>query len=152
MISAGLIRGSVDVTDLTPLEELIKHPLIREYDTLVLDHPRIQVHTRSVRRHDNMQQGLESQKQASRVRVYRSLKGYMDDMIMEGIIEAIMKYIKAGAAVHITGYSMGGMLGQLLMLYLGDRCRVQGLDVSKIDFVGFGSPRVGDAGFAARLK
>lgn len=153
MISAGLIRGLVDVTDLTSLEELIKHPLIREYDTLVLDHPRIQVHTRSVRRHDNMQQeGLESQKQASHVRVHRSLKGYMDDMIMEGIIEAIMKYIKIGAAVHITGYSMGGMLGQLLMLYLGDRCRVQGLDVSKIDFVGFGSPRVGDAGFAARLK
>jgi hypothetical protein len=60
--------------------------------------------------------------------------------------------VEQGVPVHVTGYSMGGQLGQLMMLYLGDHARMNGWDASKINFVGFGSPRVGDIGFAARLR
>ncbi|UIZ21281.1 hypothetical protein KXD40_001471 [Peronospora effusa] len=76
----------------------------------------------------------------------------MQDMIKEGLLVTILKYVEQGIPVHVTGYSMRGMLGQIMMLYLGDHARMNGWDASKINFVGFGCPRVGDICFAARLR
>ncbi|DBA02356.1 TPA: hypothetical protein N0F65_007175 [Lagenidium giganteum] len=156
MIAIGLNRGLTEPADISSLEQLMRRPRLQRFDSLVLDQPPVSMHSQPRRRRYDSDEEDESNParvdKARRVRVHRAVNQYMEDMIKEGLVDAIMEYVKEGAAVHVTGYSMGGMLGQLLMLHLGDRTRMQGLDASKINFVGFGSPRVGDSGFAARLR
>ncbi|TMW63354.1 hypothetical protein Poli38472_002295 [Pythium oligandrum] len=155
MIACGLNRGLAEVTDLTPLDKLMNRPRVRRFDSLILDQPASPLHSHGRRRRRGSDEDFDNPvrlSKARRVRIHQTIKSYMDDMIGDGILDAVMEYVERGAAVHVTGYSMGGMLGQLLMLYLGDRARMKGCDSSKISFVGFGSPRVGDIGFASRLR
>ncbi|KAL4175526.1 hypothetical protein KRP22_000491 [Phytophthora ramorum] len=133
MMAVALDRGLTEPPGISILEKLMRKPRIQRFDSLVLDQPM-------------------AVPQARVVRVHRAINNYMQDMIKEGLLDAILKYVEQGVPVHVTGYSMGGMLGQLLLLYLGDHARMNGWDASKINFVGFGSPRVGDIGFAARLR
>lgn len=156
MITVGLDRGLVEPDGISPLEKLMHRPRVRRFESLVLDQaPILQSHPSRRRRRDSDEESESNPvrvNKARTVRVHRALNAYMKDMIDGGLLDAIMEYVEQGAAVHITGYSMGGMLGQLIMLYLGDRARMKRVDSSKINFVGFGTPRVGDAGFAARLR
>lgn len=167
MLAVGLNRGLVELTDIKPLETLMATPRVQRFDSLVLDQPPPSssastgsvgsIHSSTTRRRrfgsdDSDGESEARLNKATKVRVHKTIKAYLDDMFDQGLLEAIMDYVERGAAVHVTGYSMGGMLGQLLMLYIGDRARSQGRDTSKVSFVGFGSPRVGDAGFASRLR
>ncbi|GLD93098.1 hypothetical protein PINS_up001690 [Pythium insidiosum] len=158
MIAVGLNRGLVEATDITPLEEIIRKPRTQRFDSLILDQPTTPpaTHTHSRRRRygsdDYSDGGFSTEIKANKVRVHQTILEYLNDMFKEGFLDVLMEYVERGAAIHITGYSMGGMLGQLLMLYIGDRARMRGLDCSKVSLVGFGSPRVGDVGFAARMR
>ncbi|EEY69435.1 uncharacterized protein PITG_05669 [Phytophthora infestans T30-4] len=163
MMAVALDRGFTEPAGISILEKLMRKPRIQRFDSLVLDQPtavpvHAQTHTRRRRRvsdTDSTGSGEINPVRLSKarvVRVHRAINDYMQDMIKEGLLDAILKYVEQGIPVHVTGYSMGGMLGQLFMLYLGDHARMNGWDASKINFVGFGSPRVGDIGFAARLR
>ncbi|KAF4042282.1 Lipase (class 3) [Phytophthora infestans] len=163
MMAVALDRGFTEPAGISILEKLMRKPRIQRFDSLVLDQPtavpvHAQTHTRRRRRDsdtDSTGSGEINPVRLSKarvVRVHRAINDYMQDMIKEGLLDAILKYVEQGIPVHVTGYSMGGMLGQLFMLYLGDHARMNGWDASKINFVGFGSPRVGDIGFAARLR
>uniref|UniRef100_K3WKA7 Fungal lipase-type domain-containing protein n=1 Tax=Globisporangium ultimum (strain ATCC 200006 / CBS 805.95 / DAOM BR144) TaxID=431595 RepID=K3WKA7_GLOUD len=159
MMAVGLDRGLIEADGLTPLEKLMTRPRIQRFDSLVVDQPPVSnVHSHSRRRRrDSDESSSDSSNpvrlsRARKVRVHRAVHAYLQDMLKDGLLDTIIKYVEQGAAVHITGYSMGGMLSQLFMLYLGDRARMQDLDVSQINMVGFGSPRCGDIGFAARLR
>ncbi|CAI5727307.1 unnamed protein product [Hyaloperonospora brassicae] len=162
MMAVALDRGLTEPAGISILEKLMRKPRIQRFDSLVLDEPtampvHAQTHTRRRRRDsDTDSTGSEETNpvrlsKARVVRVHRAINDYMQDMIKEGLLDTILQYVEQGVPVHVTGYSMGGMLGQLLMLYLGDHARMSRWDASKINFVGFGSPRVGDIGFAARL-
>lgn len=162
MIAVGLDRGLTEPADLALLEKLMRRPRVQRFDSLALDHPLVPAHpktqTRSRPRLDSDSDTSSNGSNPVRlskarvVRVHRAINAYLQDMIGDGLLDTILPYVEQGVPVHVTGYSMGGMLGQLLMLYLGDRARMNGWDASKINFVGFGSPRVGDIGFAARLR
>ncbi|KDO22578.1 hypothetical protein SPRG_12558 [Saprolegnia parasitica CBS 223.65] len=90
------------------------------------------------------------------VKVHKALLSYFDEMVQEGLIDAVLPYVANGIPMHVTGYSMGGMLGQLFCLKLADvafaKCNVPKCNLANVTGVFFGTPRVGDAGFAARLK
>ncbi|KAF1789390.1 Alpha/Beta hydrolase fold [Phytophthora cactorum] len=163
MMAVALDRGFTEPAGISILEKLMRKPRIQRFDSLVLDQPtavpvHAQTHTRRRRRDSDTDSNGSAEinpvrlSKARVVRVHRAINDYMQDMIKEGLLDAILKYVEQGVPVHVTGYSMGGMLGQLFMLYLGDHARMNGWDASKINFVGFGSPRVGDIGFAARLR
>ncbi|OWZ04213.1 hypothetical protein PHMEG_00023921 [Phytophthora megakarya] len=163
MMAVALDRGFTEPAGISILEKLMRKPRIQRFDSLVLDEPtavpvHAQTHTRRRRRDSDTDSNGSGEinpvrlSKARVVRVHRAINDYMQDMIKEGLLDAILKYLEQGVPVHVTGYSMGGMLGQLFMLYLGDHARMNGWDASKINFVGFGSPRVGDIGFAARLR
>lgn len=162
MIACGLDRGLIEPPGISLLEKLMRRARIQRFDSLALDHPLVPVHpqTHTLRRvrgdSDTDSSSSESNpirlSKARVVRVHRAINGYMQELIGDGLLDAILKYVERGVPVHVTGYSMGGMLGQLLMLYIGDHARMNGWDASKVNFVGFGSPRVGDVGFAARLR
>ncbi|KAG2531669.1 hypothetical protein JM16_000730 [Phytophthora kernoviae] len=163
MMAVALDRGFTEPPGISILEKLMRKARIQRFDSLVLDQPtavpvHAQTHARRRRRDsdsDSTGSGEINPVRLSKarvVRVHRAINDYMQDMIKEGLLDAILKYVEQGVPVHVTGYSMGGMLGQLFMLYLGDHARMNGWDASKINFVGFGSPRVGDIGFAARLR
>ncbi|KAG7390334.1 hypothetical protein PHYPSEUDO_008162 [Phytophthora pseudosyringae] len=163
MMAVALDRGLTEPTGISILEKLMRKTRIQRFDSLVLDQPtavpvHAQTHTRRRRRDSDTDSSGSGEinpvrlSKARVVRVHRAINDYMQDMIKEGLLDAILKYVEQGVPVHVTGYSMGGMLGQLFMLYLGDHARMNGWDASKINFVGFGSPRVGDIGFAARLR
>lgn len=163
MMAVALDRGLTEPEGISILEKLMRKPRIQRFDSLVLDEPtavpvHAHRHTRRPRR-DSDTDSNDSEEinpvrlsKARIVRVHRAINNYMQDMIQDGLLDAILKYVEQSIPVHVTGYSMGGMLGQLFMLYLGDYARMNALDASKINFVGFGSPRVGDIGFAARLR
>ncbi|KAI9921119.1 hypothetical protein PsorP6_002656 [Peronosclerospora sorghi] len=163
IMAVALDRGLTEPAGISILEKLMRKPRVQRFDSLVLDQPTaVPVHaqTHTWRRHqdndtDSNWSGEINPVRLSKarvVRVHRAINDYMQDMIKDGLLETILKYVKQGVPVHVTGYSMGGMLGQIMMLYLGDHARMNGWDASKINFVGFGSPRVGDIGFAARLR
>ncbi|RLN70930.1 hypothetical protein BBJ28_00011871 [Nothophytophthora sp. Chile5] len=163
MMAVALDRGFTEPPGISLLEKLMRKPRIQRFDSLALDQPTVvpvhaQTHTRRRRRDSDSDSSSSVETNPVRlskarvVRVHRAINDYMQDMINEGLLDAILKYVEQGVPVHVTGYSMGGMLGQLFMLYLGDHARMNGWDASKINFVGFGSPRVGDIGFAARLR
>lgn len=163
MMAVALDRGLTEPAGISILEKLMRRPRIQRFDSLVLDQPtavpvHAQTHTRRRRRDSDADSNGSGEinpvrlSKARVVRVHRAINDYMQDMIKEGLLDAILKYVEQGVPVHVTGYSMGGCLGQLFMLYLGDHARMNGWDASKINFVGFGSPRVGDIGFAARLR
>lgn len=160
MMAVGLDRALIEPVGITPLEKLMARPRIQRFDSLVLlDQPPVSVHSHSRRRRRDSDEDSDSSgsdptrlSKARTVRVHRAVHDYMQDMIKDGLLDTIIKYVEQGVAVHVTGYSMGGMLGQLFMLYLGDRARMAGLDASQISMVGFGSPRIGDIGVAARLR
>ncbi|KAE9028300.1 hypothetical protein PF005_g2195 [Phytophthora fragariae] len=163
MMAVALDRGLTEPAGISILEKLMRRPRIQRFDSLVLDQPtavpvHAQTHTRRRRRDSDSDSNGSGEinpvrlSKARVVRVHRAINDYMQDMIKEGLLDAILKYVEQGIPVHVTGYSMGGCLGQLFMLYLGDHARMNGWDASKINFVGFGSPRVGDIGFAARLR
>ncbi|RHY81524.1 hypothetical protein DYB26_006175 [Aphanomyces astaci] len=90
------------------------------------------------------------------VKVHKAILSYFQDMVADGLIEAVLPHIVRGSRVHVTGYSMGGMLGQLFLLQLGDalahRYPQSQHHLRLVNGVFFGTPRVGDAGFAARLR
>ncbi|UIZ20748.1 hypothetical protein KXD40_001418 [Peronospora effusa] len=75
----------------------------------------------------------------------------MQNMIKEGLFVTNSKYFEQGIPVHGTGYSMRLMLGQIMILYLGDHARKNGWDAGKVNFVDFCCPRVGEIGLAAHL-
>lgn len=162
MIAVALDRGFTEPPGISLLEKLMRRPRIQRFDSLALDHPLVpvhpQTHTRRRVRNDSDSDSSSNGSNPVRlskariVRVHRAINAYMQDMIGDGLLDAILGYVEKGVPVHVTGYSMGGMLGQLLMLYIGDHARMNGWDASKVNFVGFGSPRVGDIGFAARLR
>ncbi|KAG6590731.1 triacylglycerol lipase [Phytophthora cinnamomi] len=163
MMAVALDRGLTEPAGISILEKLMRRPRIQRFDSLVLDQPtavpvHAQTHARRRRRDSDTDSNGSGEinpvrlSKARVVRVHRAINDYMQDMIREGLLDAILKYVEQGIPVHVTGYSMGGCLGQLFMLYLGDHARMNGWDASKINFVGFGSPRVGDIGFAARLR
>ncbi|CAH0490673.1 unnamed protein product [Peronospora farinosa] len=163
MMAVALDRGLTEPAGISILEKLMRKPRKQRFDSLVLDQPtavpvHAQTHTRRRDRDsDTDSTGSEETNpvrlsKARIVRVHRAINDYMQDMIKEGLLVTILKYVEQGIPVHVTGYSMGGMLGQIMMLYLGDHARMNGWDASKINFVGFGCPRVGDIGFAARLR
>jgi phosphopantothenate-cysteine ligase len=164
MMAVALDRGLTEPSGISILEKLMRKPRIQRFDSLVLDQPttampvHAQTHTRRRRRDSDTDSNGSGEinpvrlSKARVVRVHRAINDYFQDMIKEGLLDAVLKYVEQGVPVHVTGYSMGGQLGQLMMLYLGDHARMNGWDASKINFVGFGSPRVGDIGFAARLR
>ncbi|CEG38782.1 triacylglycerol lipase [Plasmopara halstedii] len=163
MMAVALDRGLTEPPGISILERLMRKPRIQRFDSLVLDQPtavsvHAQRHTRRPRRDSDTDSNSSGEinpvrlSKARVVRVHRAINDYMQDMIEKGLLDSILKYVEQGSRVHVTGYSMGGMLGQLFMLYLGDYARMNAWDASKINFVGFGSPRVGDIGFAARLR
>ncbi|TDH70717.1 hypothetical protein CCR75_008872 [Bremia lactucae] len=163
MMAVAMDRGFTEPAGISILEKIMRKPRIQRFDSLVLEQPtavpvHAQTHARRLRRDsdaDSSESGEINPVRVSKarfVRVHRAINDYMQDMIKEGLLDAILKYVEQDIPVHVTGYSMGGMLGQLFMLFLGDHARMNGWDVSKINFVGFGSPRVGDIGFAARLR
>ncbi|TYZ63713.1 hypothetical protein PybrP1_003682 [[Pythium] brassicae (nom. inval.)] len=160
MMAVGLDRGLIEPVGITPLDKLMGRPRIQRFDSLVLlEQPPVAVHSHSRRRRRDSDEDSDSSgsdptrlSKARIVRVHRAVHDYMQDMIQDGLLDTVMQYVEQGVAVHVTGYSMGGMLGQLFMLYLGDRARMAGLDASQISMVGFGSPRIGDIGVAARLR
>lgn len=162
MMAVGLDRGLIEPVGITPLEKLLARPRLERFDSLVLlEQPPLSVHSHSRRRRRDSDDSNSSDSSSSdptrlsnarTVRVHRAVHDYMKDMIDDGLLDTVMKYVEQGVAVHVTGYSMGGMLGQLFMLYVGDRARMAGLDASQISMVGFGSPRIGDIGLAARLR
>lgn len=158
MMAVGMDRGLIEPVGITPLEKLMARPRIQRFNSLVLDQPPVSaVHSHSRRRRRDSDEDSEGSNpirlsKARNVRVHRAVHDYMQDMLKDGLLDTITKYVEQGASVHITGYSMGGMLSQLFMLYLGDRARMEGLDASQISMVGFGSPRIGDIGFAARMR
>ncbi|CAK4922700.1 unnamed protein product [Aphanomyces euteiches] len=87
------------------------------------------------------------------VKVHKGILKYFEEMVDDGIVEAVLPYIAQGYHIHVTGYSMGGMLGQLFMLKLGEAAFAKHRNrLRKVNAVFFGSPRAGDAGFAARLR
>ncbi|KAF0682643.1 Aste57867_25280 [Aphanomyces stellatus] len=87
------------------------------------------------------------------VKVHKALLSYFEDMMEEGLVDMVLPYVAQGFKIHVTGYSMGGMLGQLFMLQLGDAAFAEHKHrLRKVNGVFFGTPRVGDAGFAARLR
>lgn len=161
MMAVGLDRSLIEPAGITPLETLMARPRLQRFDSLAYHQsvsPPVSVHSHSRRRRRDSDEDSDISSDPARlskatsVRVHRAVHDYLQDMIADGLLDTIVAYVAQGAAVHVTGYSMGGMLGQLFMLYLGDRARMQALDASQISFVGFGSPRIGDIGFAARLR
>lgn len=92
--------------------------------------------------------------QANVVRVHSGIQDYLTDMLTTNpsFLPSVAGAVERGGQLVVTGYSMGGMLSHLFMLHVGEELVRRGLPRDRVTMVTFGSPRVGDEGFKARLK
>ncbi len=104
--------------------------------------------------HDTDKEEEDLVAQAATVRVHSTVKRYFDEMLEEGVLGDVLAHLEADPSTKlvVTGYSLGGMLSQIFLLHLGEAMLQRGLSTKHVLMMGFGSPRVGDEGFKARLK
>ena len=100
---------------------------------------------------DRVQVDRKRVEKARSVRVHKTVVSYFRDMEQQGILDEVLSHLERGESVTVTGYSMGGMISQLFMLKLGEEAQIRGYDLSLIQMIGFGTPRIGDSGFHSRL-
>ncbi|CAK4153721.1 unnamed protein product [Aphanomyces euteiches] len=163
MVAVHFNRGLTELGGLNDIEEL-RHakalsqhvPLVRN-NTMTSQEAELVKHGSRRRRKTDSYEVDPTEETiwhlAATVRVHKAIKTYFDEMLEEGIVDTVAAFVREGYKIHVTGYSMGGMLGQLFLLHLGDLVLPQYPGTIKnIHGVFFGTPRVGDAGFAARMK
>ncbi|ETW09488.1 hypothetical protein, variant [Aphanomyces invadans] len=165
MVAVNFNRGLMEMDGLNDIEDLRQakamaqcHAPLERSNTMTSQEAELVRHSSRRRRKTDSFEVDPSEEVAwsvaASVRVHKAIKVYFDDMVEDGILDAVLPYVKAGYTIDVTGYSMGGMLGQLFLLKLGDLAfpQVPATFMKKIHGVFFGTPRVGDAGFAARMK
>ncbi|KAF0697087.1 Aste57867_12194 [Aphanomyces stellatus] len=163
MVAVNFNRGLTEMQGLHDIEEIrqakamTQHVTLQRSDTMTSQEAELVRQGSRRRRKTNSFEvdGSEEEawEKAKVVRIHKAIAAYFDDMVEGGFIDSIMPYVEEGYSIDVTGYSMGGMLGQLFLLKLADEAFPQFPEnVKKIHGVFFGTPRVGDAGFAARMK
>ncbi|OQR92318.1 hypothetical protein ACHHYP_03818 [Achlya hypogyna] len=160
MLAVNFNRGLVEWGDLHSVDDIRfamqTHPALQRSGTMTSQEADMLLQT-SLRRKPRMGSGDlsddDSFQLAETVRVHKALLSYFDEMVQDGLIDAVLPLVARGVPMHVTGYSMGGMLGQLFCLKVADVACAKGrANLENVTGVFFGTPRVGDAGFAARLK
>lgn len=91
---------------------------------------------------------------AGTVRVHNTVKRFAEEMFAEGVLDDVLAHLETNpdGRLVVTGYSLGGMLSQFFCLRLGEALLQRGLSTRLVLMMTFGSPRVGDEGFKARLR
>eukprot|EP00624_Nannochloropsis_granulata_P004517 evm.model.NODE_32404_length_21628_cov_21.808304.3 len=91
---------------------------------------------------------------AGTVRVHNTVKRFAEEMLDEGVLDDVLAHLETtpDSRLVVTGYSLGGMLSQIFCLRLGEALLQRGMSTRQVLMMGFGSPRVGDEGFMARLR
>jgi len=91
---------------------------------------------------------------AGTVRVHNTVKRFAEEMLAEGVLDDVLAHLESNPECRlvVTGYSLGGMLSQIFCLRLGEALLQRGMSTRQVLMIGFGSPRVGDEGFKARLR
>lgn len=167
LMSLGFDRGLSPLEGLLPPQELLSTPPVLsptdsiDETTLPPSGP-VRVHERKVSKPVFRGQSIEETddeeaellKKAAVVKVHNTIKRYAVDMIEQGVLNDVWDHVKKEpkTKIHITGYSLGGMMSQLFALLLGEALKREGLSTKGVHMIIFGSPRIGDEGFKARLQ